>query len=74
MTIRSPRRDVGNSSIVGKATATGPSGCELPRISIPYVNRLLGRGEAQGAPSEIVEMGDLSRRERKPDSARVGLF
>ena len=61
------------TAISGKGS-TGPSGCELPRISVKHVNRLLRRREAQGASSEIVEVGDLSRRERKPDSALVGLF
>jgi hypothetical protein len=37
-------------------------------------NRLFRRREAQGAPSEVVEVGDLSRREIKPDKAVDGLF
>ena len=32
----------------------------------PY--RLFGRGEEQGSPTEIVEMGDLPRRQIKPDT------
>jgi hypothetical protein len=54
-----------------------PSGCMLPRICAKYEpqpNRLFSRREAQGAPSEVVEVGDLPRRENKPDSALVGLF
>jgi hypothetical protein len=66
--------------IVGKSVirrSTVPSGCELPRICIEYDpqrNRLFSRREAQGAPSEVVEVGDLSRRENKLDRALVGLF
>jgi hypothetical protein len=55
----------------------GPGGCKLPRICCEYdsqPNRLFSRREAQGAPSEVVEVGDLSRRENKPDSTLVGLF
>jgi hypothetical protein len=57
---------------IGRATV--PSDCGLPCICVKHVNRLFSRREAQGASTEVVEMGDLSRREIKPDSAVVGLF
>jgi hypothetical protein len=49
----------------------------LSRICAKYDSqptRLFSRREAQGAPSEVVEVGDLSRRENKPDIALVGVF
>jgi hypothetical protein len=36
--------------------------------------RPFSRCEAQGVPSEAVEVGDLSRRQIKPGSAVVGLL
>ena len=40
----------------------------------PRPNRLLSRREAQGAPSEVVEVGDLSRRKSKRGGAVRYIF
>ena len=68
---------VRTSSVSLLRRSTDPSGWELPRICHahdPQRNRLFSRREAQGAPSEVLEVGDLSCRENEPDRALVGLF
>jgi hypothetical protein len=42
--------------------------------NVPRPNRLFSCRKAQGTSSEIVEVGDLSRRKNKFDKAVVGLF
>jgi hypothetical protein len=47
----------------------------IPRYDdAPRSNRLFSRREAQGAATEVVEVGDLSRRKIKPDRAVIGVF
>jgi hypothetical protein len=57
--------------------STVPSGSRLPRIHARndrQSKRSFSRCEAQGTPSEAVEMGNLSRRQIKPGSTVVGLL
>src|ERR1700690_2805960 len=60
---------VRTSSVSLLRRSTDPSGWELPRIWERHDrrrNRLFSRREEQGAPSEVLEVGDLSRWENKP--------
>jgi hypothetical protein len=70
---RSPH--IVTKSVIRRSTVSG--GCRLPRISSTYgrrSDRLFSRCEAQGIPSEAVEVGDLSRRQIKPGCTVVGLL